>query len=104
MKRRGMWFRASCGSCAYWTLEHDKSEEGLQDEGICHHRAPVAIPSADVNSDGSSPGGVYGLLTAWPRTFEEDWCGDHSTDGLYSGRSPTRDVEPDNKPTEQLEG
>lgn len=88
VKRRTMEDRASCGSCAYWVLEHDKSDDGYQNEGICRRRAPVALPSVDVTSDGTSPGGVYGLLAAWPRTFAEDWCGDHGTRADYGGRKP----------------
>jgi hypothetical protein len=70
--------KASCGCCCYWVKVRDRSTEGYQSEGVCRRRAPIAIPSPHVLDDGTDAAGETGLLTAWPRTFDEsDWCGEY---------------------------
>jgi len=69
--------KGACGLCVYWDLIRERKDEGLQDEGLCRRRAPVAIASADIDFEGEDASGVVGLLAAWPRTFGLDWCGDY---------------------------
>jgi hypothetical protein len=73
----------TCGACRYWQLVSDKSADEYQSEGLCRRRAPVALPSKHVDYSDKAESAIEkgaddpGLLTAWPRTFEEsDWCGD----------------------------
>ena len=80
--------KATCGTCVFWQLVSNRSDDGYQDEGLCRRRAPSAIPSTGICSDGQDMGGEQGLLTAWPRTFcESDWCGEWKVRGEYAGRN-----------------
>ena len=80
--------KAVCGTCVFWQLATSRSDDGYQDEGLCRRRAPSAIPSTSICSDGQDMGGEQGLLTAWPRTFSEsDWCGEWKVRGEYAGRN-----------------
>ena len=65
-----------CETCEFWFFDA-KKDEGFQREGVCRRRAPVAIPSELVDGAGDGIEGKQGLTAAWPRTFEEDFCGDH---------------------------
>ena len=77
----------NCCHCVYWQMVLQRSELGLQDEGLCRRRAPSAIPCSHLNTDGQDATGEQGLLTAWPRTFgESDWCGDYKAQGKFGGR------------------
>lgn len=63
--------KTCCGHCQFWWNLHSKS--GL---GRCHRYAP-SYPTVTTNPDG--------LVSPWPETGEEEWCGDFRS-GQWAGR------------------
>ncbi len=60
----------TCGNCKFWQPIRNGN-------GECRRRTPTIQPS---NRDGSDsiPADLEGY---WPRTDQEAWCGEHSTNG-----------------------
>ena len=54
-----------CRHCRFWDA-HMISRPTRTPEGLCRRKAPSpAIVNEDVDTG-----------TSWPRTFEDDWCGE----------------------------
>ena len=89
-----------CGACRYWQLAVDRSAEGYQDEGLCRRWAPIPVPSRDVDYGDShvqmapidKGGDSPGILVAWPRTCEEDWCGEWVRSDRIAGQITADDA------------
>ncbi len=57
-----------CGDCLFWRINGNGSQQpGAGRLGQCHRYAPRAMV------DHANP---EANLTRWPRTFEQEWCGD----------------------------
>ena len=86
--------RSACEHCVYWErLELERPFIEAQDEGLCRRQAPIAIPSRSISDAGEDDGGVQGLIAAWPRTFQEDWCGEYRCVSDLRGRGKEEDQE-----------
>lgn len=85
--------RGSCYTCMFWQLVIERDFMEFQDEGICRRQAPVAIPSRSVSDAGEDEEGLQGLVTAWPRTFQEDWCGEYRAAADVRGRNSDENAE-----------
>lgn len=86
----------SCVTCRYWQHVVERSAEGYQDEGLCRRRAPSPVPSRDVDYGATAPidkgGDSPGIVVAWPRTFEEDWCGEWVRSDRIAGQVKANDA------------
>lgn len=56
----------SCATCRFWNGEHG-AKFGTE---VCRIRAPRAYPQPD-------PSYVSSVLTVWPETRYNDWCGEY---------------------------
>jgi hypothetical protein len=86
--------RGSCWTCVFWqNVPIDRPFTDFQEEGLCRRRAPTGIPSRSVSDAGEDETGIQGLVTAWPRTFQEDWCGEYRAACDVRGRDKEEDQE-----------
>lgn len=60
----------SCASCRFWNGEPDAK----WGEAACRIRAPRAYPQSD-------PSYVSSVITVWPETRYNDWCGEYQPAG-----------------------
>lgn len=54
-----------CKDCRYWDADMMQQSTKTQ-EGLCRRHAPNPIITDETADNG----------TTWPRTFEDDWCGE----------------------------
>lgn len=73
-----------CHTCRYWreNMGSDGQNHGWDGMGLCRRHAPrpVVVDGIGENQPGRlSAEEVGDGFTAWPITFGNDWCGEHST-------------------------
>lgn len=73
--------RGECFSCKHWDELLIEREEDTQAVGLCRRHAP--LPSTAKEFDEA----VY---VSWPRTHEEDGCGEYAIGESYSSRPKTQ--------------
>jgi hypothetical protein len=59
-----------CGTCKFWEADPEKPSLGH-----CHRYAPKPAPRPEIVHRVE---GDKSMNTLWPRTLDEDWCGEWS--------------------------
>ena len=59
-----------CSDCRYWARRLEETGAGQPCEGECRRYPPGGVP-AGAPAGASQPG-----RAGWPRTFDQDWCGE----------------------------
>jgi hypothetical protein len=57
----------TCATCVFWKVQPFLSTRRAERSGQCRCAAPVALHDQQ-----------RGVVTRWPLTQEQDWCGDHA--------------------------
>lgn len=86
--------KGCCAVCRFWETTANREAEGYQNEGICRRRAPIGIPTLLVDESGMARNDTtYGATVGWPKTFEEDWCGEWECRSDLRGKYKTKATE-----------
>jgi hypothetical protein len=78
-------YRPCCGTCPFW--DDMEIEENMHVnpndvtwQGICRRHAPVSQPVYPIT--------LATLTVHFPRTYKDDWCGDHPEISEWLERNP----------------